>query len=204
MWFLYRNRKFIIFLVLLLTIAGICFYFFKWSAQDSYLQYKYDLTHTNEPVYSQSNINKILKDYPSLSLNRLDKTYIDYTKSNTSKYKGMLSNSKYIVVPKSDIYRKIVGEFRIKHFMCKDKYYKDNSETHLNWLIDKALLYKTLELLQKLEQNGATGIYLTVHPDNPARHLYLKLGFEKVERIEDYYFDGEPRLVMRKKTNNAI
>lgn len=162
MWFLYRNRKFILFFITLLTIVGICFYFFQTIATDNFLQYKYDLSHKNEPVYTTNQTNKILKEYPIIPFSRLDKSYVNYTQSNTTKYKGMLSNSQYIVIPKSDIYKKIVGEFRIKDFMCKDKYYKDYSETHLNWLIDKKLLYKTHELLETLEEKGfnKNGFYI--------------------------------------------
>lgn len=37
---------------------------------------------------------------------------------------------------------------------------------------------------------------LTVHPDGPALPLYLSLGFREESREEDYYGDGEPRLIL--------
>lgn len=35
---------------------------------------------------------------------------------------------------------------------------------------------------------------LVTHPDNPAVFLYQNLGFNILERIENYFGDGEPRL----------
>jgi [ribosomal protein S18]-alanine N-acetyltransferase len=39
-------------------------------------------------------------------------------------------------------------------------------------------------------------IDLVTHPENPARHLYESLGFKVEERKENYFGDGQPRLVM--------
>ncbi len=39
-------------------------------------------------------------------------------------------------------------------------------------------------------------IDLVTHPDNPALHLYQSLGFEVESRKENYFGDGEPRLVL--------
>lgn len=46
----------------------------------------------------------------------------------------------------------------------------------------------------------AKRIDLVVHPKNkPARKLYESLGFIGQELVEDYYGDGQPRLVMAKE-----
>lgn len=42
----------------------------------------------------------------------------------------------------------------------------------------------------------AARIYLAVHPDNPALKLYESLGFRFEERKENYFGDGEPRLIL--------
>lgn len=39
-------------------------------------------------------------------------------------------------------------------------------------------------------------IDLVTHPDNPALNLYESLGFTVEERKENYFGDGEPRLVL--------
>ena len=44
--------------------------------------------------------------------------------------------------------------------------------------------------------SGARRIDLVTHPDNPALKLYESLGFKVEERKEDYFGDGQPRLVL--------
>lgn len=185
MWFLYRHRKLFLLLFLILLLSGIALYLFYWKANDLFLEYKYDLTHQNSSIYSQTDINQILDSYPSLAYNRLEKEYLNYTKSNTSKYKGMLKHKKYIIIPKTDIYRKIVGDFRIKDFMCKDKYYKDRSESSLVWLVDRKLIYKTLELLQSLEEKGYNpdGFYIRNGHRHPTYNEAIK-GASKSRHIK--------------------
>ncbi len=42
-------------------------------------------------------------------------------------------------------------------------------------------------------------IWLVVHPENVALRLYTSLGFVKEKQVENYYGDGEPRLVLAKQ-----
>lgn len=46
------------------------------------------------------------------------------------------------------------------------------------------------------EHPEASRIDLTTHPDNSALRLYQSLGFEIESRKEDYYGDGQPRLIL--------
>lgn len=185
MWFLYRYRKLFFLLFAILFIGGIALFLFYWRANDLFLQYKYDWTHKNPSVYSTSEISHILDSYTTLPYSKLEQEYLDYTQSNTKKYKGMLSKKKYILIPKTDIYRKIVGNFRIKDFMCKDKYYKDKSEHVLIALIDKRLLYKTLELIQSLEEKGYNpeGFYIRNGHRHPTYNELIK-GASKSRHIK--------------------
>jgi ribosomal-protein-alanine N-acetyltransferase len=43
---------------------------------------------------------------------------------------------------------------------------------------------------------NAKRIDLVTHPDNPALKLYESLGFKVEERKENYFGDGEPRMVL--------
>lgn len=52
------------------------------------------------------------------------------------------------------------------------------------------LLFEELKDYKKLS--------LCVHPDNHARKLYESLGFKVESRKENYFGDGEPRLIMMK------
>ncbi len=47
--------------------------------------------------------------------------------------------------------------------------------------------------------DGARSIDLAVHPDNQtARALYVSLGFRPTQTHENFFGDGEPRLIMRR------
>ena len=58
-----------------------------------------------------------------------------------------------------------------------------------------------MAMLFILELNKhARRLDLVTHPDNvPALRLYLSLGFAVDQRLENYYGDGEPRLVLAKE-----
>jgi ribosomal-protein-alanine N-acetyltransferase len=52
-------------------------------------------------------------------------------------------------------------------------------------------------LTQLIEEHPeATRIDLVTHPDNPALKLYESLGFVVEDRKENFYGDGEPRLIL--------
>lgn len=59
-----------------------------------------------------------------------------------------------------------------------------------------------IRVLKELEHNER--IDLVTHPENSAAlQLYLSLGFQVESRKEDYYGDGEPRLVLVKKQKSG-
>jgi ribosomal-protein-alanine N-acetyltransferase len=61
----------------------------------------------------------------------------------------------------------------------------------------KGFARKAMELLfEKLKDYKK--LSLVVHPDNHARKLYESFGFEEESRKENYFGDGEPRVVMVK------
>jgi len=52
-------------------------------------------------------------------------------------------------------------------------------------------------LAEKLKNLNAKKLWLNVHPDNVrAVKMYKSFGFKTVARKENYYGDGEPRLIM--------
>ncbi|MCL2919360.1 GNAT family N-acetyltransferase [Shewanella litorisediminis] len=62
-------------------------------------------------------------------------------------------------------------------------------DSHRGCGVGKALMNQCLSL-------GFASLKLTVAPDNPARHLYFKLGFQQQAFERDYFGPGEDRLLL--------
>lgn len=78
---------------------------------------------------------------------------------------------------------------------------KDDSHVHISGLVihptHQGKGYGRQVLTHILNQfSTVPKIDLVTHPDNPARLLYESLGFVVTERKENYFDDGEPRIVL--------
>lgn len=59
-------------------------------------------------------------------------------------------------------------------------------------------------IMLRMEAQGVTRLYLTVHPNNAAGiSIYTRLGFAIQEELPDYYLDDSPRLLMTKQIQNT-
>jgi len=81
------------------------------------------LSNTNLRVESEQDIKEILGSFKTITFEELDSSYLAWSKSDKIKYKKILSNSKFKVIGRNDFFKKIVGDFRIKDFVCKDAFY---------------------------------------------------------------------------------
>ncbi len=169
-----KRRRF--FTTLYFIIITIIIALIIWRSWDLIQQYHYDMKNANYDVRSIERVNFILDKYPLVQYDSLDKSYLSYTKSNYRKYKKMLKGSEYYLVPKSDVNRKVAGRFRIKDFICKDKYYYSNDDAPLPWLMDKKVLFKTVELLDTLESRGYNidGFHVNNGHRHPRRNEQVK------------------------------
>ena len=81
---------------------------------------------------------------------------------------------------------------------------KNKTHAYISGLIIKpefqkqGLAKKALSLLLEKLKNYQK-LSLVVHPENPAIKLYLSFGFAIKSRKENYFGDGQPRLVMVKE-----
>jgi [ribosomal protein S18]-alanine N-acetyltransferase len=58
----------------------------------------------------------------------------------------------------------------------------------------------TKALLERMEARGVGDVSLTVHPGNaPAVALYRMLGFKQERSESDYFGEGKPRVVLRRR-----
>ncbi|MCB0515810.1 MAG: D-Ala-D-Ala carboxypeptidase family metallohydrolase [Chitinophagales bacterium] len=127
------------------------------AMREKYLELTFDFSHQNTRVNSQEEIEKILRSYPTLSFSELNNPYKEWTKSNEDKYKNILKNSQYRLIHQEDFFKKLVGDFRIKDFVCRDSVYRKclfKKEKDYYWLIDENLPIAVLKLQHSLEEKG--------------------------------------------------
>ncbi len=144
-------------LLLCLLVGGYLAWNSVWQLRDRIYEKQYDAQNENKTVKSKQAIDKIFANLEKLSYKQLDQGYIEYSKSNTPKYQSLVNNLTHCIVKRSDLNKKIVGDFRIKEFLCKDKYYKAcilNKSEDIHCILNKKIFYKTLELQEELEKMG--------------------------------------------------
>lgn len=140
-------------ILFLLIIA----YFTVWQFRDSLYEFWYDFSHENPPIFTKKEISEQFKLFPILSFKALEKQYKEYSKSNIPKYKKLLVDTPHHIISKEHLNKKIVGHFRVKDFLAKDKFYKDcifNRQKSVIAILNKELLIKTLNLLNELKEAG--------------------------------------------------
>lgn len=180
-----RIYRFAILGILLITIIGLSQI---WQVRDYTFQLMYDLQEENLVVDNKITIDEILKRFSLKSKKALSKTFIDKTDSNQSKYQKMLKGAKYFQVPQREIYRKVAGNTRIKDLMSRDEFYKKalfNRSESINWLIDKQILYKIIELRAELKKNdyNENGFQITYGHRNPKHNKEIN-GASKSKHIK--------------------
>ncbi len=144
-------------LLFAITTLGLSLLSRHWRFQDQVQLAYYDLTHHNPSVHTIEDLQKILSQFDQLRYPDLDTDYLHYTKSNKSNYQALLAKLSYYRVPKKHFFQKIVGNFRIRDFICKDRYYRDclngqEKEVLVPW--NEKIFYKTLALQQGLTELG--------------------------------------------------
>ena len=117
----------------------------------------------------------------------MEKEYLATTKYNIKKYKDLAKGNSFLIVKGKDIFRFVVGGFRVKDFLPRDKAYFSNLYSLKNgkeiyWLIDRKLLYKLLELQDVLSEKGYNETEFTIV--NGYRHPAYneKVGGAKLSR----------------------
>lgn len=140
-----------------LIILSLCLWFFNWQFRDKVLQIQYDLKNDTSEIYSKGKIKNILGSFEKINFSKLDKSYLSYTKSDQSKYKKLLQNLTFYKIKRTDLNKVIVGDFRLKEFICKDAFYKEcvlNRRSEITVPFNEKIFYKTLHLLEELDRLG--------------------------------------------------
>ena len=129
----------------------------NWRVKDRISEIIYDFQHGSKEVTSKDEIDAVLGELKQVPFNELSQTYLKNTKSNEPKYQALLKPLSYYKFKRTDLNKRIVGDFRIKDFLCKDDFYINCILKRNNIItapLNKKLLYKTLELLEALDQAG--------------------------------------------------
>lgn len=142
----------------------------NWRTMDYVHEKNYDLFHVNKPVENADELQLIFSKLPQVDYKDLSEEYKKYSKSNRKKYKSMLQGEKYFKVQRHDLNKYLVGDFRLKEFMPKDKYYQKcvKDDDFVYWLMDERLLQALLDLQQELEAGGYDKCGFTIN--NAHRH----------------------------------
>jgi len=172
---------------LLLTIIAIWALWQQLGYKENFYQWQYDITSRQQIITTQQDINKIIDAFPSIPFSDLDKEYLSHTKYDIKKYQKLAKDSKFLIVKGKDIFKFVVGDFRIKDFLPRDEAYYSNLNSlgtgkEINWLVDRKLLFKLLELQDVLVEKGydETGFTIVNGFRHPAYNE--KVGGAKLSR----------------------
>ena len=132
--------------------------------------------------------------------------YKSQTKSNQAPYVKMLQSKSYLIIEEDDIYRKIVGDYRIKDFLPKDQFYKKHilnksASNQIYWLINSKLFEKFHELQNELKKlNYNENGFILVNGYRPPKYNEEKGGAKRSRHllgeavdiyIQDVNIDGK-------------
>ena len=120
--------------------------------------YHYDEVHPQEDILTRAGIDSVLSTFPTIPYLETLEMYKDSTDPER-KFNNELNSRELYIITGDEIYKKVIGNYRVKHFLAKDSFYKRNlknpgaKNTQL-WLIDKNVLYMMLELIHRLDEGG--------------------------------------------------
>jgi len=109
-------------------------------------------------ILSHEKIDSVIDGFEKIKFFELDTAYISYS-DPLDKFEKKLKKLEYSIVKGRDVFKKIVGPFRVMHFLSHDKYYSanlNNVDANLEqyWLVDKKMLHMLLDLILELERLG--------------------------------------------------
>jgi uncharacterized protein YcbK (DUF882 family) len=138
---------------------------------------KFDKESGQKEILSYAAIDSVYNSFETIRYDQLDTAYINYTCSWMQK--KSLHNRMYLVVRGNDIYKFLVGKYRVKNFLARDKYYQqsiDNTSVNVNQylLLDKKLLYMILDLVKMLDKYGYDKYGFTIR--DGFRHPLANIG----------------------------
>lgn len=152
---------------------------------------RYDKKTHQKAVLTKKGIDSVLNSFETIKHTELDPGYLSYSDPE-KKFQKQLKGGSYYIIKGEDVYKFVVGKYRIKNFIAHDGYEenlldKPDSTHKVYWLIDKKVLYMLLEFIQELDKEGYNKYGFIVreghrHPQNntmkggasKSQHIYGK------------------------------
>lgn len=127
------------------------------TTEPTTIEEQFDIPLTPD-ILTHEGIDSILDGFETRRFSELDTAYLNYS-DPLKKFGKKLKNREYLVVTGRAIFKKIVGPFRVMHFLSHDKYYTKNlndinGENPQYWLVDKKMLHMILDLILELDKMG--------------------------------------------------
>jgi hypothetical protein len=129
----------------------------SWQVRDYVYLYLYDVSNENSAVNNKEGVEGVMSLMKSVPIAELDLEYKKISKVSDPSFSGMHAGARFYIVDPKAIYKRIVGEVRIRDLLSRDEFYRasimDRSKS-IYWRIDKKVLFKIVELRDELEKNG--------------------------------------------------
>ena len=163
-------------LTYLLILSATIFLLWKnTNLAEKIFEWHYDYTTKQSIVTQPEKIKNILNSFPTIPFSQLKKEYLSKTKYDKKKYHDLAKGSNLLIIKGKDIFKFIVGNYRIKDFLPRDDFYYENiyalgEGKEVFWMVDEKLLFKLLDLQNILYKNGynETGFPITNGFRHPA------------------------------------
>ena len=108
------------------TLPIIALVFFISSCKPDH-EKKFDKESGQEEVLTKESIDAVVDGFETISFSELNEKYKSYTDPQ-KKFRSALANKTYHIVRGDDIYKYVVGKYRVKNFLTMDDYYNDNQD----------------------------------------------------------------------------
>ncbi|KOY85904.1 hypothetical protein AD998_06880 [bacterium 336/3] len=142
------------------SVLFICFFIGftqckKEKPKEISLAELYDKATKQKPVESYEAIDKVLASFKQVNYQQLDKNYIE----KAGLIPQLYAYRTFYIIKGKDVFKYLVGTFRVQDFLPDDEYAKKNLENlqagHIQYLLlDPKLLYRFLDLLKALKSKG--------------------------------------------------
>lgn len=161
----------LLFIVSSALAAGLYF------GSEQILQIRYDLRNQNRTVTSTAQIDSVFATLSKVKFSDIPVSVLNENHSNKPQYKNKLAKKTFYELSREDLFKKVVADYRLKHFITKDYGYVKtyNKRNSYYTCIDRRVLHKFLELLNELEKldYDPSAIKLRSGHRHPKRNYYI-------------------------------